>query len=94
MATTYNGQILYEMRITADLFGEISITLRLDSQPQSIFVQPAYCSSAMSPVLTTRRDTLDNLSQAFHSLQQEAFPTQPIKPLIHDLGQSGTSKRY
>jgi hypothetical protein len=85
MPMTFNGGIAYEMDVRADLFGEISITLRLQGQPAYTYVQPAYCSSVMSPVLTSRRDTLDNLAVAFHNLQQEVLPATPVRPLIHDL---------
>lgn len=98
MPSTFNGNILYEISVQADLFGEIVIKLRLDANPAYTYVQPAYCSSAMTPVLTTRRDTLDNLSQAFHGLQQEALPAIPVRPLIHDLAygtaNTSTGKRY
>lgn len=95
---TFNGGILYDISVQADLFGEIVIKLRLDANPAYTYVQPAYCSSAMTPVLTTRRDTLDNLSQAFNNLQKEALPANPVMPLIHDLGLgttgSASGKRY
>jgi hypothetical protein len=97
LPNTFNGGIGYEFLITADLVGEITIKMKLEGQNEYLYVQPAYCSSVMSPVLTTQRDTLDNLSQAFNALQQDVLRPAPVQPLIHDLGygtQTSTGKRY
>lgn len=92
---TFDGEIFYNMTISADLSGEVVINIRLGNSTEDMYVMPAYCSSVVSPVLTTQRDTLDNLANAFHDLQATAFPAQPVQPLIHDLGGATTTgKRY
>jgi hypothetical protein len=87
---TFNGQIGYSIDVHADMFGEIVVRLKLDRDAEYIFVQPAFCSASMSPVLTSSPDTLDNIARAFQGLQQEALPSMPVQPLIHDLVQQHT----
>lgn len=94
-AVSYNGQIRYEISVQADLAGEIWIKVQLEGDHAYDYVAPAYASSQMSPVMTTRRSTLDNLAESFHTLQQETMPVVH-KPVSHSIGffNTTTGNRY
>lgn len=95
MPSTFNGGISYEMNIDADLFGEISVRLKLDRLGEEWFVQPAYCSSVMTPVITTKSDVLDNLATAFHNIQNDVLPANVQQPLMFDMvAGTPTGRRY
>lgn len=93
---SFNNQIRYEVNITADLAGEIWISMHLEGEVPYDYVMPAYASSQMSPVMTTKRDTLDNLSTSFHSLQNAALPVmhQPLAQSIGFFNTGGNSRSY
>lgn len=90
--STWDGGVPYEFTVNADLFGEIHITLRIDRMGPYTYVQPAYCSSCSSPILTSTRQTLDNLATSFYNLQESVLPSQVHRPLIHDLASTSTAR--
>lgn len=70
---TENFAIPYDIDVQADLAGDIVVTLRLERE-ERIYCLPAFCSAAMTPVVSTRRETLNELSKAFNHLKDDAMP--------------------
>jgi hypothetical protein len=88
-----DNQMRYDIDVNADLFGEITIKISVGGSPHYVYVFPAFMSSAMSPVLTTRPDTLDHIATSFKQLQQEVMPA--VRPLVTELGSTPPSgNRY
>jgi len=79
-----HNQLRYDIDVSADLFGEIVIKLSVQGSPYYTYVFPAFMSAGMSPVLTTRADTLDHLATAFLKLQKEVMPA--VRPLVTEMG--------
>lgn len=78
---SFNGETRYEISITADLTGEIWISMDLESSGKTDFVAPAYASALTSPVVTRNVNNLLSLARDFNTLQTEIFPqsSQPVK---------------
>lgn len=84
----------YDIDIVADLYGEIVINISLNGSVRTPYVLPAFMNSAMTPVLTSRPDTLDSIASQFYDLQRAVLPA--VNPLITDVvhAPSQTGRRY
>ncbi len=89
-----DGQDRYDITATVDLYGEIVIQISLNGSPKYPYVLPAFASAAMTPVLTSQPDTLDNVATAFKRLQEAVIPA--IQPLATELnyGAAPSGARY
>lgn len=47
---TIGNQIPYELDLRSDMFGETTISLKLDQDPEVVYVVPSFCDSLISPI--------------------------------------------
>jgi len=47
---TYGNQIGYTLDVRSDMFGETTISLSLDSEPEVVYVVPTFCDSLITPI--------------------------------------------
>lgn len=81
---TFNNQLRYDLTITADVMGEIWISIDLEGYPMADFVAPAFANSLITPVTTRNQQNLATLAKHFSTLQQEVFPTSKMHSTPQD----------
>jgi hypothetical protein len=60
MDISQNNAIIYDMSISADVFGEITIDIALDSNPSVRFCIPTFLDSVITPMITTNSNIFYN----------------------------------
>jgi hypothetical protein len=65
---TYGNQETFSIEVIADLFGETTITLSLNSGPAITYTTPSFSDSLMTPVLTSDKTEYYGLVNDFESL--------------------------
>lgn len=72
---SHNNSITYEIAVTANLMGEIWISLNLEGFHPVDYVMPTYANSLLTPVITRNRQNVSNLATQFSELKSEALPS-------------------
>jgi hypothetical protein len=72
---TYGNQIGYTLDIRSDMFGETSISLSLDGEPEVIYVVPTFCDSLISPIANVDPSRVEVVAQSANYLIDVAFST-------------------
>lgn len=93
---TFGNTISYDISVTADLTGEIWISLNLEGHEPADFVAPAFANSLTSPVATRNLSNLTGVANSFARLQNEVFPTSQggFKPQQSTLWTPPSGKTY
>lgn len=81
---TYGNQVLYQLEMSVDLFGETRITIQLNSDAAMTFTTPSFCDSLLTPIITSSRDTFDGLTNDFETLMNSLNidKTLAFNPLV------------
>jgi len=58
---TYGNQSMFMIDMSADLFGETSISVSMDGAPMTPYTTPSFCDSLMVPVLSPNKDSYFNV---------------------------------
>lgn len=65
---THGNQVLFNLEMQADLFGETRITISLDNGPAVPFTTPSFCDSLLTPVMTGNKDNFFGVVHDFEIL--------------------------
>jgi hypothetical protein len=74
---TFNNSIGFDIMVSANIVGEIWISLNLEGFPVCDYVVPAFANSLLSPILTRNVQNLGQLASDFKELNNNIFQ-QPI----------------
>lgn len=65
---TFNNQMAYFLEMRVDISGESWIKIKIDNEPLVDYVTPTFCDSLFSPVITTRKTNLFQVTNDIESL--------------------------
>jgi len=65
---TYGNQVLYQLEMSVDLFGETRITIQLDNDSAVTYTTPSFCDSLLTPIITNNRQNFEGVTNDFETL--------------------------
>ena len=65
---TFGNMDRYTLTMTADMFGESSIVISINSEPETPYVVPSFCDNLMSPVVTASAENYNQVVSGFDTL--------------------------
>lgn len=65
---TRNGQDIFALDMSVELFGDSRISISLNGSPMTPFVTPSFCDTLFAPVIAPNRDVFQNLVYDFEQL--------------------------
>jgi hypothetical protein len=65
---SYNNQIGYYVEMNVDLTGETWIKIKIGNDPVVDYVSPTFCDSLFSPLITTKRENVNNVTSDLETL--------------------------
>lgn len=74
---TYGNQVLYNLEMDCDLFGETRITIQVDGGPVISYTTPSFCDSLLTPVITSNKDSYFGVVNDFETLMN-SLPTNKV----------------
>lgn len=77
---TFGNMDRYTLTMTADMFGETSIVISINSEPETPYVVPSFCDNLMSPVVTASAENYNQVVSGFESLVRNVSEMVHPKP--------------
>jgi hypothetical protein len=77
---TFGNMDRYTLTMTADMFGETSIVISINSEPETPYVVPSFCDNLMSPVVTASMENYNQVVSGFESLVRNVSEMVHPKP--------------
>lgn len=84
---SYHNQILYNIRVRADIYSNTMIEIQFESKPSVMFNSPTFADALIAPVLTADRGRLDEVAHDFNELMSAAVQTPSLN--LENINYSG-----